>query len=119
MVRNDLLNHIHAINPIDDRLMSITLKGTVQYTFINTYMHTAQNHISNDQRYSKLNTLYKSLKNKGPTYIGGDFNARLQGKEDQGETNRLIGNHLFHPKSLRGHFHESMQENKSKLIEFV
>ena len=82
-------------------------------------MHTAQNHISNDSRYSKLNTLYKSLKNKGPTYIGGDFNARLQGKEDQGETNRLIGNHLFNPKSLREHLHESMQENKNKLIEFV
>ena len=99
--------------------MSITLKGTVDYTFINTYMHTAKNFDKNVARYEDLTKTYKMYKNKGPTFIGGDFNARLQGKEDQGDNEKLIGNNLFNPESLREQLDTGVNENKCQFVEFI
>ena len=42
MIMNKHLGKIVDVDPIDDRLMAITLRGTVTYTFINTYMYTAK-----------------------------------------------------------------------------
>ena len=42
MIRSSLLGAVMEINPIDGRLMSITLRGTVHTTFINAYMEMAK-----------------------------------------------------------------------------
>ena len=42
MIKNSMLESVLEINPIDERLMSITLRGPVHTTFINTYMYTAK-----------------------------------------------------------------------------
>ena len=42
MTMNKHLGKIIDVDPIDDRLMAITLRGTVTYTFINTYMYTSK-----------------------------------------------------------------------------
>ena len=42
MIKNSLLGSILELNPVDERLMSVTLRGTVQTTFINAYMETAK-----------------------------------------------------------------------------
>ena len=93
MVKNSLLNNVLEINPIDDRLMSITLDGPVLTTFINTHMETAENHEKNEYRYSKLTELRKKYGKMGPTFTGGDFNARITNENENegsgcGETGR-------------------------------
>ena len=40
IINNKILEQVKQINPISDRLMSITFKGTVETTFINAYMYT-------------------------------------------------------------------------------
>ena len=42
MIMNKHLGKIVDVDPIDDRLMAITLRGTVTDTFVNTYMYTAK-----------------------------------------------------------------------------
>ena len=78
MVRNKLLDSILEINPIDDRLMSITLRGAVQTTFINTYMYTAENTENNSYRYITLKAHYIKYKKYGPTFVGGILTHALQ-----------------------------------------
>jgi len=44
LIKNKLLNTLIEIIPIDDRLMTVTLRGkNMSYSFINTYMYTAEN----------------------------------------------------------------------------
>ena len=42
IIKNDLLNYIQDIQPINDRLMYITLEHIMPVTFINVYMPTAE-----------------------------------------------------------------------------
>ena len=63
MIANKLLDSILEINPIDDRLMSVTLRGAVHTTSINTYLYTAENCEKNVDRYDKLGELYKQTQN--------------------------------------------------------
>ena len=45
LIKNKLLNTLIEIIPIDDRLMTVTLRGkNMSYSFINTYMYTAKDH---------------------------------------------------------------------------
>ena len=57
MIKNELLQMTEDIDPIDDRLMTLTLRGTVPHTFTNTYMYTAENHELNVERYTQLNAV--------------------------------------------------------------
>ena len=50
MIRNKHINKIEEINPLDDRLMSITMKGKLPHTFINPYMYTAENCEKNEKK---------------------------------------------------------------------
>ena len=57
--------------------MYITLDGTMQINLIVTYMPTAIDPIEiKEKSYGELQNTYDKLKNKGPTYIVGDY-ARL------------------------------------------
>ena len=78
VIRKDLAKHIEDIEPINERLMYITIDGTIQVNLIVAYMPTAIDPIElKDKAYEELQDTYDKLKNKGPTYIVGDFNARL------------------------------------------
>ena len=54
MIANKHLNKIQNIEPIDDRLMTITLREAGHTTFINTYMYSAADHEQNEERYGQL-----------------------------------------------------------------
>ena len=71
MIRNKHINKIQEINPLDDRLMTITMKGKLPHTFINPYMYTAENCDKNEKRYELMTAEFDKHKNKGPTYTGG------------------------------------------------
>ena len=118
MIKNTHLRNIHNINPIDDRLMSITMRGSLEYSFINTHLHTAEHTERNQPRYNALSQEFSNLNRKGPTYIGGDFNARIH--ESEGFDNELtVGPHLFDKNNPRLHlFDAGMTENRLLLLEF-
>ena len=81
VINNELLNYIREIEPINDRIMSITLGYTVPITIICNYSRTATEGHTFEQKtehYDKLEETTKTHLNKGPTYTCGDFNAKLQ-----------------------------------------
>ena len=79
VMRNDYTKHIEDIEPVDDRLITLTLKSTLKVKNINTYMPQADRpNEEKDKVYQQTRKELRKHKNKGPTYIGGDFNARLQ-----------------------------------------
>ena len=95
VINNELANYIREIEPINDRIMSITLGYTVPITIICNYSRTATEGHTFEQKtehYGKLEEITKKHLNKGPTYTCGDFNARLVRKHDNGEP---IGNFIF------------------------
>ena len=58
--------------------MYTTLDGVIPINIINVYMPTSvYPEEEKEKQYSILQDTYNKLKNKGPTYIVGDFNARL------------------------------------------
>ena len=58
--------------------MYIIIDGTIPINIIVTYMPTSIDPTEiKDKAYDNLQDTYDKLKNKGPTYIVGDFNARL------------------------------------------
>ena len=78
VIRNDLAKHITDIEPINERLMYITLASTLPINIIVTYMPTSIHSTDEkDKAYDNLRNTFEKLNNKGPTYIVGDFNARL------------------------------------------
>ena len=70
---------IEDIKPINDRLCSLTLRGTVSINIISTYIPQAGRELSErTSMYDLLEKEYKKCRHDGPTYILGDFNARVQ-----------------------------------------
>ena len=92
MIKNELLKMTEDIDTIDDRLMTLTLRGTVPHTFTNTYMYTAENHELNVERYTKLEKTHGEVSRKGPNFTGGDFNARFIEQEQEPG---IMGPHFF------------------------
>ena len=70
MIKNSLLDAVMEINPRDDRLMSITLRGSVHTTLINCYMETAENSDRNHDRYKLLGEQLENTKNWGQHSVG-------------------------------------------------
>ena len=103
------------INPIDERLMTITLRGIIPTTFINTYMETAEHHEKNRNRYELLKKTFNKYKNKGPTFTGGDFNAKISNELDNDGVS-CIGEFTFDQEHVDTTLDETMQENRDHLI---
>ena len=95
VINNELLNYITDIEPISDRIMTITLGHIMPITFINNYSPTATNYTieNKTEHYDNLKRTFQKHKSKGPTYIMGDFNARVQKKLNEQE--RCVGEHTF------------------------
>ena len=96
VIDNELLNYITDIEPVNDRIMSITLGYVMPITFISVYSPTATKNYTLEDKQTHYNNVRKTFskhKANGPTYIMGDFNARVQKKLNASETS--IGNHTF------------------------
>ena len=77
IVKNQLTKHILDIEPINERLMYIILDSTLPTKIINTHIPTSVASADDKEKgYTNLQNIYDKLRNKGPTYILGDFNAR-------------------------------------------
>jgi exonuclease III len=79
VIKNDLKKYIHAVIPINDRLMVLQMRLTksILLTIINVYApHSGRTDEEKASLYSLLTKTYKKYRNKGPTLIVGDFNAK-------------------------------------------
>ena len=99
-INNKYKQNIDTIHPISDRLMAITLKGTVNISFINIYAYTAT--ATQEQKellYKQLKASQIGLRKQGPVYTMGDFNARIQ-KADNTQEEKVIGQHTFDKQNI-------------------
>ena len=97
--------------------MAISLRGTVTYTFSNTYMHTSAHPDRNLALYKQLNNIVKRYKAGGPVFIGGDFNADIQSIDGNRE-DMIVGPHTFDRKNENAIKDSAMLANKSELMDF-
>ena len=67
-----------------------------------------------DAAYRELEAQIRKYKAKGPIYVMGDMNARIQ-KPEGNEERKHIGMHTFEPETARTQSLE-VQENRTKLI---
>ena len=79
VINNKFIKYIEDINPHTDRIMQIRIKGTRNINLINIYMPRAKRAEEEKEKvYKKLDEITSKTKGKGPTYIMGDWNARMQ-----------------------------------------
>ena len=119
VIRNELINYIQDIIPINEKLMVIKLKGTMPITIIVCYAPTANTETNEkDKFYKTLQNEMRKAKNRGFVTCIGDFNARIQAKLNIEETS--LGPHIFDP-TLNRLETQSIEilENRSNMIGFA
>ena len=116
ILNNELLNFIWDIQPISDRLITLTLGYSIPISFISAYMPYAYKDSEDKEfQYNEFNEHQIQLQKKGPTYTGGDFNARIQRK--QGTSEQCVGQHSFDPhNNTLAQQDENIVENRNLFI---
>ena len=119
VIRNDYLKYVLDVEPVTDRLCTMTLNYVTPITLVCTYIPQAMRPAEEkEQTYKHLARHYKLHKNEGPTYILGDMNARVQKRLNRSEST-VIGEHTFEPHSAdpMGRS-DQVIENRQMLIDF-
>ena len=118
IVSHRLKKYIHKITPINDRLMYIELKTAIPTFIVSKYAPTAEAEDTHKNRYYEiLHECVQELKKKGIIYLLGDFNARIQIKQDETET--PIGKHTFDPTNNLLHMQsDNTADNRNIFIAF-
>ena len=120
IINNKLAKHIEDIEPINERIMYITIGGTLPINIIVVYMPTAVHQSDEkDKCYNILQDTYNEFKNKGPTYIIGDFNARMIYPNNDKEEETIGKYTMFENKEPMDKLTEGMLENRELLVQFT
>ena len=89
-----------------DRLMYLTIRGTIETNIICTYMPPAERQnlpdiliVEKDNAYEEIQKVLDKKKNKGPMYICGDWNARLVYPTTATEEEDIMGKNTMHTNS--------------------
>ena len=114
-------------------MMQLRLKGTCNINLISVYLPPAERAIPKDKDkekekqkweqdkekvYQKLDEITSKTKGKGPTYIMGDFNARMQ-KHQNKEERRVFGKWTLEPEKTKVHeLSEEVTWNRSRCIQY-
>ena len=102
--------------------MYITIAGVLPVNIIVAYMPTSVDPTEiKDKTYDNLQNIYDKLKNQGPTYIIGDFNARLIYPNNNTER-EAIGNYTMYENKdylSNSNYKEGMLENRELLMQFT
>eukprot|EP00975_Prorocentrum_lima_P016688 3538706-Prorocentrum_lima.AAC.1 len=84
------------VEPISDRVQRATFDALTPFTVINVYApqsyRTTQ---EKDDFYDTVSAQFQKWKNRGPTFVIGDWNVRLQCQRS--EEAPYFGAHFFHP----------------------
>lgn len=99
IINNKWTQYIEDVEPYTDRLMTITLNAKLPLTIINTHIpHAERPDTEKDDAYRNLDIAFRKQKNKGPTFVVGDFNARLLEARSNWER-EYIGRNTFEPET--------------------
>ena len=99
VVHNKFMKYILDIEPLTDRLCSITLNYVAPITLVAVYIPQAMRPIEEkEDTYSRLEKCYGKHKSKGPTYVMEDMNARVQKRTSEDEEG-IVGQHTFEPET--------------------
>eukprot|EP00973_Karenia_brevis_P045435 6293450-Karenia_brevis.AAC.1 len=94
VIKKEWAHYIYKIEPVNDRIMYIQMKYSVIITIIILYAFTAEGDDEHkDTFYEVLQDIYNEVRTVGPVYILGDWNARIQVRNDSEEN--CIGKYTF------------------------
>ena len=119
VINNTYIQHVRDIEPINDRIIVLSLRHTPDLTLISAYMPQAgRPSEEKETTYEQLNKEMQKKIGKGPTYVLGDMNARIQTKLGTAE-NGIVGKHTFSPETADpiGRS-DNVIENRQLLINF-
>ena len=119
VISNDYVKYIEEIIPHTDRIMQLTLKGTLTINLINIYIPQAERPEEEKEKvYNTTDKITKQTIKKGPTYIMGDWNAKVR-KARNKEERKAIGKLTFEPDKISIHKQsENVTWNRNKCIDF-
>ena len=119
VINNKCVKYVEDVIPYTDRLMQITLKGTCIINLINLYMPQAgRPEIYKEDIYKKLEEITNKTKGKGPTYLMGDWNARMQ-KHQNKEERKVFGKWTLEPEKTRVQdLSDDVTWNRNRCIQF-
>ncbi len=118
VIENKHIQHVEDVEPMNDRMIRLAIKGSMPTTMLGVYMPQAgRSEADRDKAYDTLNGIVRKYKGRGPIYIVGDMNARIQKAEGRLEKEH-IGKYTFEPETAeRPHLRSAMvSENREKLI---
>lgn len=107
------IQNIEDIEPINDKLIHITLKDHMPIKIIGVHIPQAKRQTEDkEEMYNTIHKIANEHKNKGPVIIMGDFNARIQRARNREEA-QYICPHMFdkHDTNIYN-IGEEVQENK-------
>jgi len=118
VIRKEWIQNIEDIEPTNDSLIHITLKGHMPIKIIGVHIPQAQRTTEDKENiYNKINTIASKHKNRELVLVMRDFNARIQKARNREEA-QYIGPHTFdrHNTNIysRG---EGVQENRELFVE--
>ena len=116
---NNYIQYIQDVEPVNDRLITMTIEYTMPITLISAYMPQAgRPEEEKHAAYDNLTKHYKRHRNNGPTYILGDMNARIQARTTE-EEGGIIGAHTFEPETANiTQRSDEVILNRELLVEF-
>ena len=116
VVENKYVQYIEDIEPINDRIIRMTLNGKMPVTILGIYLPQAGRPEEEGELIAKqVDREIKKWKAKGPLYILGDMNARIQRAEGRREKEH-IGKYTFEPETASSNRSEMVQKNRTRLI---
>ena len=90
VIENKYVQYIDDIEPISDRIIRMTLNGKMPVTLIGVYMPQAGRPEEEGEQIGKqVEKEIRKWKTKGPIYILGDMNARIQRAEGRREREHI------------------------------
>lgn len=116
VISNQLLNYMADIQPINDRLVTLTLGCSIPVNFICAYAPPSTHDTENKKQfYDQLQTLQDKLEKEGPTFLFGDAYARIQKKSSSNEA--CVGPYTFDKENpTAADFKEGMIEDRNLFI---
>ncbi len=117
VIENKYIQYISDIEPISDRIIRITMTGNLPVTLLGIYLPQAGRPEEEGEEIGKMvEKEIRKWKSKGPLYILGDMNARVQRAEGRREREH-IGRYTFEPETASSNRSDMVQRNRTRLIE--
>ena len=126
VIDNKFAKYVEDVIPHTDRIIQLKLKGTCNINVFSVYLPPAITTKSVEKNwtqfkenvYQKLEKITNTAKGKGPMYIMGDWNARMQKAQNKAER-KVIGEWTLEAEKTKlQELSEDVTWNRDSCIEF-